>query len=451
MQISFLGATGTVTGSKYLLKFASKNVLIDCGLFQGYKELRLRNWAKLPIAPKDIDAVILTHAHIDHSGYIPLLVKNGYKGPIYATTGTRDLCAILLPDSGHIQEEDALFANKHKFSKHAQALPLYTEKEAVRALKQFVTVPFDSNEPLIGGGHFTMLRAGHILGASMVKVTLADRTIAFSGDLGRHNDPIMYAPDNMDTVDYLVLESTYGDRLHPSDTAVAQLRETIIATAKRGGTLIIPAFAVGRAQSMLYHIHQLKIRHEIPDLPVFLDSPMATSVTHLLERHIGEHYLNKKECQELGSSVIYVNTPDESKAIDQYHMPTIIISASGMATGGRVLHHIKAFGPEKNNTILFTGYQAGGTRGARMINGEKEIKIHGQLIPIRAHVDVLDGLSAHADYGEIVAWLQHFKKPPQKIFLTHGEPQATLALKDKIEEALGWKCIIPKYMQSFDL
>lgn len=451
MRIQFLGAAQTVTGSKYLLNVGSKNVLIDCGLFQGYKNLRLRNWDKLPIEPSKIDAVILTHAHLDHTGYLPLLVKNGFTGPIYSTAATKDLCAILLPDSGHIQEEDAFFANKYGYSKHKIALPLYTQQEAEIVIKQFMTKEFDQIHSLFEGSSFTFSRAGHILGSAFIKITQGDSSIVFTGDMGRLHDPVMLEPAKIEFADYLVIESTYGNRLHDKEPPLQQLGRVIKETAKRGGTLVIPAFAVGRAQSLLYYIYQLKSKNEIPNLPVFLDSPMATNVTKLLCHYKDEHRLNEEQCKNACEVATYVNTPEESKRIDNSRMPSIIISASGMATGGRVLHHLKAFAPDERNTILFSGYQAGGTRGARMMNGEREIKIHGQIIQVRAHVEAISSLSAHADYQEILQWLENFKKPPKQVFITHGELDAATALKEKIEEKFHWKCSIPKHLKKVDL
>lgn len=447
MQLSFLGATGTVTGSKYLLTLGSKKVLVDCGLFQGYKELRLRNWNKLPINPTEIDAVVLTHAHIDHTGYLPLLAKNGFKGPIYSTAATKALCSILLPDSGHLQEEEAKYANKYGYSKHKPALPLYTKKDAENVLAQFTVMGFDTSYSLFDG-NLRFSRAGHILGSAFVQITYQDKSILFTGDMGRPQDDVMRAPAKIEATDYLVIESTYGNRQHSTESPQALLAKIINQTAKRGGTVIIPAFAVGRAQSLLYYISQLKEASEIPNLPVFLDSPMAVNATNILCKHKDEHRLTEDQCIKLCNVATYVNTPEQSKEIDNYHVPIIIISASGMATGGRVLHHLKAFAPDERNTILFTGFQAGGTRGARMLNGEREIKIFGQMISIRAQVESLSNTSAHADANEILEWLMNFKKPPQKVFITHGEPEASAALKTKIEEKLGWSCVLPDYLQT---
>ncbi len=451
MQLTFLGATGTVTGSRYLLSVDSKEILIDCGLFQGYKELRLRNWDRFPVDPHSIDAVVLTHAHIDHTGYLPLLVKKGYQGPIYSTAATKDLCSILLPDSGYLQEEEARLANKYGYSKHKPALPLYTKEDGLRALEQFHVLPFGTSYSLFDNVSLYFKRAGHILGSSFVQFNVKDTSLLFTGDMGRSMDAVMREPETVQSVDYLVIESTYGDRLHPTTNPQTRLTEVINQTAKKGGSIIIPAFAVGRAQTILFYISQLKKTGAIPDLPVFLDSPMATNATNILCQYQDEHRLSEQQCVELCNVAKYINTPEESKKLDAYRMPMIIISASGMATGGRVLHHMKVFLQDPHSTILLAGYQAGGTRGARLVQGEKEIKIHGEMIPVRARIESLSNLSAHADYQEILSWLSKFTKPPRKVFITHGEPEASKALKSKIEEALGWSCELPKYLQAESL
>ena len=451
MDIKFLGATQTVTGSKYLLTIGSKKILIDCGLYQGLKELRLRNWANLPIDPAEIDAVVITHAHIDHTGYIPLLVKKGFKGPIYATPPTTDLCGILLPDSGHIQEEDAKRANKYGYTKHRPALPLYTRLEAEYSLAQFKDVEFGKPTALFPGIVVTWHRAGHILGASCVEVFADDTRILFTGDLGRSSDPVMRAPNIIQKVDYLVTESTYGDRLHVKTDPAEQLTQIINKTVKRGGTILIPSFAVGRAQLLLYYLYKIKEQKLIADVPVFLDSPMAINATYLMHKYVNEHKLSKEECQDVCNIATYINTPEESKELDRSKFPKIIISASGMATGGRILHHLKVFAPDHHNTVLFTGFQAEGTRGRRMLEGEQEIKIHGEMIPIRADVEELTNTSAHADYEELLQWYKGFTSPPRKVFITHGELNASENLKKLIEAELGWKCEIPKYLNSESL
>ena len=453
MKLTFLGATGTVTGSKYLLEHAGKKNLIDCGLFQGLKELRLRNWEKLPVDPASIDAVVLTHAHIDHSGYIPLLVKHGFKGKIYCSEATFDFCSILLPDSGYLQEADAKQANRHIYTKHKPALPLYTQKDAEKSLKQFKAVDFGKPHEFKGGLTFTLSRSGHILGSAFVRVSDGQSSILFSGDLGRPEDPVMKPPARLQGADYLVLESTYGDRLHQDSSPLDKLGEIIRNTAARGGSVIIPAFAVGRTQSILYYIYELKRTNAIPAvIPVFLDSPMAINATELLSKHKNDHRLSGKLCADVCHVARYVHTADESKALDHTNgMPAVIISASGMATGGRILHHLKYFIGDARNTILFTGYQAAGTRGARLVHGAREIKIHGQMWPVRAQVEELHNISAHADYSEILDWLGHFQAPPRQTFITHGEPNAAAALKLKIENQLGWKTVVPNYLQEVEL
>ncbi|HBR69704.1 MAG TPA: MBL fold metallo-hydrolase, partial [Rhodospirillaceae bacterium] len=405
MKLTFLGATGTVTGSKYLLEDGGKKILIDCGLFQGLKDLRLRNWEKFSHDPASIDAVILTHAHIDHSGYLPLLIKNGFRGPVYCSSATADLCGILLPDSGYLHEEDAARANKYGYSKHKPALPLYMQEDARKALDHFRIVEFGKDYPLNDLLSFSLTHAGHILGAACVRVSDGKTSIVFSGDLGRPSDPIIHAPAQIQKADYLVLESTYGDRLHDKHDPMEKMTEIITATAARGGVVVIPSFAVGRAQTILYYIHKLKEARRIPDIPVFLDSPMAIDATNLWQKYHGEHRLSAQECARICSVVKYVHTPDESKALNQHSVPCIIISASGMATGGRVLHHLKHYIGDPKSTILFAGYQAAGTRGARLLHHETEIKIHGHLYPVQAKIDVLNTLSAHADYQEILDWL----------------------------------------------
>jgi len=452
MQLQFLGATGTVTGSKYLLTGDSERILVDCGLFQGYKQLRLRNWDDFPVAPGEIDAVVLTHAHLDHSGYLPVLVRDGFRGKILCSEATYDLCKILLPDSGRLLEEEAIHANRKGYSRHAPALPLYTEADAVRALGHFAPVPFGQPFPICGKLTGQLALAGHILGAAIVTIGDGQRSITFSGDLGREHDDIMVPPQPIAHSDYLVVESTYGDRLHdPADPAI-QLGETIRRTAARGGVTVIPAFAVGRAQSLLYAIHQLKQRGLLPaTLPVYLNSPMATDATALYRKHRSLHRLDQRQCEAMCRAAHIVNSVEESIALNQRQVPMVIIAASGMATGGRVLHHLKAFAGDARNTIQFVGFQAGGTRGAAMLAGATEIKIHGEYVPLRASVCQIDNLSAHADAGEIMRWLGHFQSPPQRTFVTHGEPAAADALRHRIEETLHWDCRVPGYLEQQEL
>lgn len=454
MKLTFMGAIGTVTGSKYLLQESGKKYLIDCGMFQGLKELRLRNWDKFPVNPASIDAVILTHAHIDHSGYLPLLVKNGFKGKIYCSEATFDLCKILLPDSAYLHEEDAERANKYGYTKHKPALPLYTQVDARKALELFEPIDFGKTYALDNVLSFSLSRAGHILGAACVRIDDGHTSIVFSGDLGRPNDPIMKPPVAIQEADYLVLESTYGDRRHEETDPLDRLEEIINNTASRGGSVIIPSFAVGRAQSLMFYIHELKRQKRInKNIPVFLDSPMAINVTQLLKQHFPDHKLSPEKCAEVFAGVTYTKTAEESKAIydSNNNMPKIIISASGMATGGRILHHLKHFIGDGRNTIILAGFQAAGTRGARLAHGETEIKIHGQLFPVRADIEKIDSMSAHGDYQEIMDWLRHFTSHPRKTFLVHGEPEAVSSFKFKIEEHLGWNVEIPEYLKEVEL
>ncbi|MBY0272622.1 MAG: MBL fold metallo-hydrolase [Alphaproteobacteria bacterium] len=451
MNIQFIGATGTVTGSKYLLNAEGQKILVDCGLFQGLKELRLRNWASLPLNPAEIKCVFLTHAHIDHTGYVPLLVKNGFRGKIYCSHGTLELCKILLPDSGYLQEEDANFANRHGFSKHKPALPLYTLKEAEESLKYFHPLDFDAPYELGKDLSFTLFPAGHILGASMIQVKDKERTLLFTGDLGRPNDLIMKPPRTVEKTDYLVLESTYGDRIHGAEDPKDEIAKVINRTAARGGVTIIPSFAVGRAQAVLYIVDQLKHEKKIPDIPVYLDSPMARDATDLYCAFGDEHRLSTKECTLMCRVAKVINTQDESKALDEKQIPKIIVTASGMATGGRVVHHLKAFVFDLRNTVLFVGYQAAGTRGEAMVNGVERIKMHGEMFPVHAEIVKLDSLSAHADSEEIMAWLKNFKHAPKEVFLTHGEPSQAEALRSKITDKFKWKCRIPQYLERVDL
>lgn len=453
MQLTFLGATETVTGSKYLLEDGRRKILIDCGLFQGQKELRLRNWKNIPLDYKNLDAVLLTHAHIDHSGYIPKLAQGGFEGPVYCSPATLDLCKIMLPDCGYLQEEDAESANRHGWSKHHPALPLYSRKDAESCLRLFKPVSLGFRHFLDDELSFTLSRSGHILGSCFIRVESGDGTsILFSGDIGRLYNPVMKPPAKIQEADYIVLESTYGDKLHDRDDPADDLARIICETAARSGSVIIPSFAVGRAQSILHCLYVLKKKKRIPDIPVYLDSPMAINATGLLEKHMNEHRLSPEECAAVCNIATYTRTPEESKAINQSNnMPKIIISASGMATGGRILHHLMHYIGDERHTILFPGFQADGTRGDRLVRGEKEIKIHGSLWPVRARIEKLDNMSAHADYAEILSWLENFENPPRKVFITHGEPAAAKALKEKVERKFGWECIIPIYGYSEDL
>ena len=422
MQLRFLGAAGTVTGSKSLIISHGRRILVDCGLYQGIKNERERNWQTLPVAADKIDAIVLTHAHIDHSGYLPALVRQGYEGPIYCSEGTRDLCSVLLPDAGFLQEEDARFANKHGFSRHKPALPLYTEADARRTLKLFQTVPFHKQFELPGRLTMRLRRAGHILGASVVEIFNGKHILGFSGDLGRQDDPIMYAPEPLPRADWLVLESTYGNRLHPDSDPLKELEKIINRTTKQGGTVLIPAFAVGRVQLVMLLVQQLKDSGRIPvNIPVYLNSPMAIRATELFFKHPDKHKLTKEECERMDSHTRYVHTIEDSIALNKTRYPSIIISASGMASGGRVVHHLNTLAPDHRNSIVFMGFQAPGTRGEKLVNGAEKIRIFGKDVPVKAKVYQVDNLSAHGDYEEIITWLGGIRQDPKHILINHGK------------------------------
>ncbi len=451
MKITFLGATGTVTGSKYLVGVGSKRVLIDCGLFQGFKQLRLRNWAALPVPAHAIDTVVLTHAHIDHSGYLPLLVRQGFAGTVYCTHATRALLGVLLPDSGRLQEEEATFANRRGYSKHHPALPLYTEADAVASLKRLVGIDFETDVDLGDGVGFRFTIAGHILGAAMIHLMSHEGSIVFSGDLGRSNDVILRAPEVPHPADFLVIESTYGDRRHPPIDPEKELAEVLNRAASRGGVVVVPAFAVGRVQTLLLLIARLKQRQAIPDVPVYLNSPMASDVTDIYRQYSNEHRLSTTDCAAMCRAPTYVRSVDDSKALDLKHGPMVIISASGMATGGRVLYHLEAFASDPRNLILLAGFQAGGTRGASLLAGAPSLKIHGRFVDVRAEVRQLSSASAHADGDELVGWMRSLAWTPKTVFVTHGEPASADTLRQRIERELGWCCRVPDYLETVDL
>lgn len=451
LTLTSLGAAGTVTGSKHLLEADGRRILVDCGMFQGLKVLRERNWAPLAIPPESIDAVVLTHAHLDHSGYLPKLVRDGFRGPVYCSSATADLCDILLKDSARIAENDAEYANRRGHTKHKPALPLYTVRDAEAALKQLKPIAFETETSVEGGAKMQLRRAGHILGAATVEFNWQGRGIVFSGDLGRYDDVFMPDPAPVNAADYVVVESTYGDRIHPKNDPMEALGAVVERTVRRGGTVVIPAFAVGRTQVLLYHLWMLKRAGRIQSVPIFLDSPMAINATELLCGHLDDHRFSAETCEQSCAIATYVRDVEDSKAIVSNPMPKIVIAGSGMATGGRVLHHIKAFGPEAKNTILFAGYQAVGTRGARLLAGETEIKMFGQWIPIRAEIANLPELSAHADAGEIIRWLSGFEKPPRRTFIVHGEPGASDALRVRIERELGWDAAVVDDQRRYEL
>lgn len=439
LTLTCLGAAGGVTGSKHLLEHGGRRILLDCGLFQGLKSERLKNWQPFPLDPETIDSVVLTHAHLDHCGYLPRLVREGFRGPIFCTSATADLAEIILLDSAKIQEHDADFANRHGFSRHKPALPLYGRHDVERALKTLEIVDFDTPTDLGHEANVTFRRAGHILGAASAELRWAGKTIAFSGDLGRYDDPLMVDPVDIPQTDILLVESTYGDRDHPRVDPAEALLEVVERTTRRGGVLIIPAFAVGRAQEVLYQLWRLKSTGRLPLTPIYLDSPMAIDATDLMHRHEADHRLAPHIARQAFGVATYVRDVEESKALTANAMPKVIIAASGMATGGRVLHHLKAYGTDARNTVLFSGYQAAGTRGADLLAGARDIKIHGQWIRIRAEVADLPMLSAHADADEIMRWLAGFRRPPERTFVVHGEPHAAQALSERIAGELGWR------------
>jgi metallo-beta-lactamase family protein len=451
MRLSFLGATGTVTGSRYLLEHGERRVLVDCGLFQGLKQLRLRNWEAPPFEPTAIDAVVLTHAHLDHSGYLPRLVELGFRGPIHATGATRDLCGLILPDSARLLEEEAAYANRHGFSKHRPALPLYTEAAAMATLERFEHHAFDRDFEPVPGVRFALRRAGHLLGAASARVEWSGGSLLLSGDLGRDDDLVSLQPALPEAADTVVMESTYGDRVRGPGDALAAIAEVVNRTAARGGIVVVPSFAIGRTQAFLYAVHLLKTQRRIPELPVFLNSPMAADASRIYLQHQSEHRLSPAQCEAMFAVARIVNTVEESKRLNSMRVPSIIVSASGMATGGRVLHHLKAFAPDARNSLLFVGFQAVGTRGAALVAGASAVKIHGEYVPVRAEVSHIDLLSAHADRDGLLAWLGALPSSPKRIFLTHGEPVAADALRLSIQERLGWSATVPEYRDAVAL
>ncbi len=456
MKITFLGSNGVVTGSRHLVEHENTKILVDCGLFQG-RHIAKRNWDPFPVDPRTINAIVLTHAHLDHTGYIPVLIKNGFKGTIYCSKATAALSAIVLRDSGNLQEEYAYLINKHE-SRHKnqdqnnthEIKPLYTIEDAEKSLQYFH--PIDYNSPInIGPLTVNLIFSSHILGSAFVEVSGGNQKLTFSGDLGQQHQLLMKAPPYIKQTDYLVLESTYGDRVHDKSDIFKELAQVISSTFKKNGVLVIPSFAVERTQTLLYCLYMLKKNKSIPDLPIYLDSPMAIEVTNLFCKFKEEHLLEQSLCQDLTSTAKYIRTVEESKEIDNLTHPAIIIAGSGMADGGRVVYHIKKFVSDPKNTILFVGYQAEGTLGNALISGEKKIRIYGVPHIVKAQIKKLSMLSAHADYNDILQWLSGFEQKPKKIFLTHGEPASAESLKEKIEQRFGFTVIIPKYEDYFDL
>jgi metallo-beta-lactamase family protein len=479
--LTFLGAARTVTGSKYLLETGSAKILIDAGLFQGLKSLRELNWQDLPFRADSLDAVVLTHAHLDHCGYLPRLVKQGFKGRVFCTAGTQDLCRIVLPDSGRIQEEDAANANKHGYSKHAPALPLYTEADAFRALTQLQPVGYERPVPVANGIEVEFLSAGHLLGSAYARVRTGGQTILFGGDLGRYGRPVLPDPVPVPEADHLLVESTYGNRVHPVDDDGEALAAVIKATAERGGKLIVPSFAIGRVEELLYWIGRLEDARKIPVLPVFLDSPMALEALSRYRERLDEldpdlqpeardqkapldvaaHESTERRrelaarerrvCAFCTQRFRAIESSAESKNLTASRMPAIVISSSGMATGGRVLHHLKAALPDARNTVLLVGFQAEGTRGRQLASGQTSVKIHGDQVPVNARVERIESMSAHADSQEILRWLGGFTRPPKTAYLVHGEPEAMDALAATIRGTLKWTVHTPQLGEAVTL
>jgi metallo-beta-lactamase family protein len=450
VRLTFLGAAGTVTGSKFLLEVERTRILIDCGLYQGVKQLRLRNWAKLPFEPASLDAVLLTHAHVDHSGYLPALVRDGFTGPMFCSEPTRSLCEILLPDAAYLLEEDASYANRKGFSKHHPALPLYTAADAGAAIARLTPLPFEAWQA-VGPLRFQLRPAGHILGAASITVEHAGRRILFSGDLGRHDDLVMRPPAAPGAVDWIAIESTYGDRLHPKSDPFEALASIVSRTCARGGVVLIPSFAVGRTQTLLYCLHEIFRRGLSAEVPIFVNSPMATNATSLFRRSPAYHRLDAALAAEVCGRARYVRSVAESRELVAHASPAVILSASGMATGGRVLHHLRALAPDPRNTLLFPGFQAPGTRGDAIVHGARAVKIHGAMVPIAAEVIQLDLFSAHADQADLLAWLHGCERPPRRVFVVHGEPAPADALRRAVQDELGVPAHVPEYRECVEL
>lgn len=452
-QLTFLGAARTVTGSKYLVQHGDSRVLVDCGLFQGLKELRERNWEPFPVPPSSIHTVVLTHAHLDHVGYLPRLVAQGFTGRVFCTAGTMDLSRLVLPDSARIQEEDARQANRHGYSKHAPALPLYTEVEAQRALTMLQPIGYQRSVEVAPQVSVEFMPAGHLLGSAFVVMRLqGGPTILFGGDLGRYGRPVLPDPVSAVRADVVLVESTYGDRDHPQDDEGAQLAQVIQDTATRGGKLIVPAFAIGRVEELLYWVRRLEREHRIPVMPVYVDSPMATEALKHYTARVAELDPDMKPSRADVSTFATarfqtIASPQQSKELTASRRSAIVISASGMATGGRVLHHMAAALPDARNTILFVGYQAAGTRGRSLVDGAREVKIHGQAVAVNARIARNDSMSAHADRNEILRWLQTMPAAPGRLCLVHGEPGPMDALKQRLADQLGWHAATPAHRE----
>ncbi|MGR3365031.1 MAG: MBL fold metallo-hydrolase RNA specificity domain-containing protein [Maritimibacter harenae] len=449
-HLRFLGAAGTVTGSRYLIEVGARRILVDCGLFQGYKTLRARNRKPFPARPSGIDTMLLTHAHLDHSGYIPALVRDGYPGQVFCTEATAELCGLILPDSGHLQEEEARYAARKRYSKHRNPTPLYTLKDAQTALERLTPVEFGRRVDLGDGIAATFVPAGHLLGAAQIKLEIDETVVHFSGDLGHDPDPLMRAPKPFEGADVLVCESTYGNRRHPDVDSEAELAPLLKRTFARGGTVLIPSFAIGRAQGLMYHVARLMARGEIPRVPVYLNSPMAIDATAIYHRHHEEHHVTYEDCVAMFEIAERVNTVDQSKKLNTRTGPMIIVSASGMLTGGRILHHLASFGGDRRNTIVLSGFQAGGTRGAALADGAGTLRMFGREFRIEAEVAQLKSFSGHADADEILRWMSA-GPAPRMTYLTHGEPSAADTLRQRVAHELGREVRVPDHLERVNL
>jgi len=446
-KLRFLGAAGTVTGSRYLIEAMGRRILVDCGLYQGFKQLRARNRKPFPVRPNTIDAVLLTHAHLDHSGYLPALIRAGYGGRVLCTEATADLCGLILPDSGHIQEEEARFAARKGYSRHKNPKPLYTLEDAKAALDHLETHAFYQKIDLGNGITARFIPAGHLLGAAQIRLDVGGRVVHFTGDLGHDPDPLMRPPKPFSGADVLVCESTYGNRAHPEIDPEAELAPVLKRTFARGGTVLIPSFAVGRAQGLMLHIARLMGRGDIPYVPVFLNSPMAVNATEIYHRHHKEHHVSREDCVAMFEIAKRVNTVEQSKDLNTRHGPMIIISASGMLTGGRILHHLVSFGGDRRNTILLSGFQAGGTRGAALAGGAQSLRMFGRDVPIEAEVVQVESFSGHADADEILRWMSA-SPAPEMTYLTHGEPAAADRLRFRVDHELARAVRVPEHLES---
>jgi metallo-beta-lactamase family protein len=444
IQIHFLGAAGTVTGSKYLIEVLSKKIMVDCGLFQGLKKLRNLNWDYLPVDVADVDAVLLTHAHLDHTGYLPRLVKSGFKGKIYGTAPTLDIAEIILRDSAKIQEEEAAQANEKGYSKHSPAKPLYDLKDVDRTLLRFEEVPLDQWLPLFDGIKVRYQYNGHILGATFIEIDAAGKRLVFSGDIGREEDYLLFPPKKPEQADLLFIESTYGDRLHPGGNIEEELLQIIQQTHQDGGTLIIPSFAVERTQTLMYLLWQLREKGLMPNMPVYMDSPMGANVLHVFHRSAAWHKLPKEDCDKMCDYIQTVSSFRETWEVIDNKSPKIVIAGSGMVTGGRVLTYLTKYLEKPQTRVLLAGYQAEGTRGRQLQEGAHEVKIYGKYYPVKAKIILLQGLSAHADQRELLNWLSEIKNTPEKVFIVHGEAHPADVLRVKIKDEFGWKVTVPE-------